>query len=181
LGRLAIAFPLVFLFWILAAPVMNAVVTTVATPIIHILDWHDLTRDIQLDGDRVHFYYAPSDGKPVVADYRRISYNFVFLVALILAVPDVRPRLRLKTLIIGLLILFPIHVFRIVVFILNHYGQHMLSGDVTLYPFLYRKVLFYSYRLTLLLDGYLTPVVIWAGLFFYYKWNRIYMERFSKD
>ena len=92
---MAVAFPLIFLFWILAVPVMNTIVTAVATPIIYILDWHDVTGDIHTDDDKIYFSYSPSDGKPVTADFRRLSYNFVFLVALILAIPDVRPRLRL--------------------------------------------------------------------------------------
>jgi hypothetical protein len=170
-----IAFPLVFLVWILTVPVMNTVITSLATPIIYILDWHDVTDNIRVDGDMIYFYYSPSDGKPVVADYRRMTYNFVFLVALILAVPDIRPRLRMKILLIGLLILFPLHVFRVVIFILNHYGQYLRSGDKTLYPLLYRKFLFYSYRLQLLLDGYLTPLLIWGGLMFYYRWSYKYI------
>lgn len=156
---------------------MNVMVTTVAIPVIHILDWHDVTGKIHTDGDKIHFYYSPSDGKPIVADYRRISYNFVFLVALILAVPDIRPRLRLKILIIALAILFPLQVLRVAIFILNHYGQHLRVGEETLYPLIYRKFLFYSYRLQLLLDGYLTPIIIWVGLLFYYRWHREYLKR----
>jgi hypothetical protein len=176
LGRLAVVFPLIFLFWILAAPVMNTIVTAVATPIIYILDWHDVTENIRTEGDRIYFKYSPSDGKPVVADYRRLSYNFVFLVALILAVPDVRPRMRMKILLIGLAILFPIQVSRVVIFVINHYSQHIRAGEQTLYPLIYRKFLFYSYRLQLLLDGYLTPIVIWGGLMFYYKWSQNYLK-----
>jgi len=177
LGRLAIAFPLAFGVWILAAPVMNTIVTAVSIPIIHVLDWHDVTQRIHTEGSKIYFYFSPSDGQPVVADYRRISYNFVFLLALIMAVPDIRPRLRTKILIIGLLILFPLHVLRVVIFILNHYGQYLRSGETTLYPLLYRKFLFYSYRLQLLLDGYLTPLLIWGGLMFYYKWSRNYLKK----
>jgi hypothetical protein len=175
--RLIAVFPLVFLFWYAAAPVMNATVAFIAEPVVNILDWHDLTQDIKTEGSRFVLYFSPSDGKPVIGEYRRISYNFVFLVALILAVPDIRPRLRLKILVMGLLILYPLQVFRIVVFILNHYGQHMISGEQTLYPFLYRKSLFYIYRIQLVLDGYLTPIVIWAGLYLYYKWSSEYLMR----
>ncbi len=159
---------------------MNSVVTFFAAPLIHILDWHDVTGDIRTDGDKIYFFYSPSDGTPVVADYRRISYNFVFLVALILAVPDVRPKLRFKILLIALAILFPLQVLRVAVFILNHYSQHIRVGEETLYPWLYRKFLFYSYRSQLLLDGYLTPIVIWGSLLFYYKWSRDYLKKFKQ-
>ena len=134
---------------------MNAIVTFAAEPIVDALDTHRLTRDIHSDGDFVYISYSPSEGKPLVANYRRISYSFVFLVALILAVPDVKPKLRLKILILGLLILFPVHILRLVVFIFNHYGQHMHSGEVSLYPLFWRKALFYAERIFRLLQlGY---------------------------
>jgi len=156
---------------------MNAVITFVSEPIIDELDRRDFTKDIRVEGAYIHIDYYPSDGKPLVADYRRISYNFVFLVALVLAVPDVRPRLRLKILVLGLVILFPIHVFRIVIFVFNHYGQHMQIDGVSVYPLLIRKGLFYAERIFRLLDGYLTPVIIWFGLYFYYRWSGSYFKK----
>lgn len=156
---------------------MNKAVTFIAQPIVKGLDTHDLTRDMHTEGKNIYIAYAPSDGTPLVADYRRISYNFVFLVALILAVPDIRPRLRLRILGIGLLILFPIHILRVVIFVLNHYGQHMKIDGVSIYPYVIRKALFHAERIFRILDGYLTPVIIWLGLLFYYRWSGAYFKR----
>lgn len=159
---------------------MNIIVTAGAIPIIHILDWHDVTGEIQAEGDRIYFFYTPSDGRPQVADYRRMSYNFVFLMALILAAPDVRPRLRIKIMLMALAILYPLQVLRVVVFIINHYSQHLRSDGQMLYPWLYRKFLFYAYRTQLLLDGYLTPIIIWGSLMFYYRWSKNYLKKRRK-
>ncbi len=156
---------------------MNKAVTAIAQPIVKGLDTQDLTREMHTEGKYIYITYAPSDGTPLIADYRRISYNFVFLVALILAVPDVRVRMRLRILLIGLLILFPVHVLRVVIFVLNHYGQHMKMDGVSIYPYVIRKGLFHAERIFRILDGYLTPVIIWLGLLFYYRWSGTYFKK----
>jgi hypothetical protein len=127
----------------------------------------------------VKFYPSP-DGKPMSINSRNITFNTVFLMALIMAVPDIRNKLRLKILIIGIILLFPVQLLRICIYVLNYYGQHMQKDGIYVYPVLWRKSLFFGDLTLTRLDSMLVPVVIWAGLFFYYKWQYILIKRETK-
>jgi len=180
MGRLALAFPLSFAVWMMLAPLMTSIIVGIAEPIVYVLDWHDLTIDIVAQDCYFHVFTQAGGATPIVGDFRRISFNVIFLAALVLSVPDVRLKLRLKILVIGLGILFPLHVERVVVFILNNYGQHIQQHGQSIYPVVYRKFLFYLNRVQLPIDSMLTPVAIWFGLHFYYIWNRNFMMRDKK-
>ncbi|MFQ6008715.1 MAG: hypothetical protein ACE5K8_07165, partial [Candidatus Zixiibacteriota bacterium] len=80
-------------------------------------------------------------------------------------------------LIIAMILLFPVQVFRLVVTIFNYYGQHIKRDDESVYPVFWRKGLWYTERVLARLDGQLIPVVIWAGLFFHYKWSYKYFKK----
>ncbi len=147
-----------------------------------LFDGYDLTQSLVVEENGISIYYAPSpDNKPHRINYRKISFNSVFLLALIMAVPNVDPRLRAKILIIGFLLLFPVQILRIVLIVFNHYGQHMRMDGVNLYSDIPRKVIYYSDRIITRLDGQIIPVAIWAGLFFYYRWYPEYVRRTSSD
>lgn len=149
-------------------------------PIVYLLDWHDYTQKIAYSGSITElFFYDSPGGRPLNFEYRTFSFNFVPLLALILAVPDVRPKLRLKILLIGMALIFPFHVFRLVLLMLNYYGQHMQTSEGPAYPFLYRKGLYYADLIIIRLDGYLTALTIWFGLMFYYKWQYKYFKKAS--
>lgn len=157
---------------------MNTVLTTIAEPIIFLFDNHDITQALDSNGKNIILRYAPTpDGQPFIFNYRNLSYNTVFLLALIMAVPNVRPRLRIRILILGLLLLFPIQIFRIVIVVFNYYGQHMQMDGNAFYSDIPRKGLLYTERTMARLDGQVIPVLIWAGLYFYYKWARQYFKR----
>jgi len=110
-------------------------------------------------------------------NYRNLTFGAVFLVALIMAVPDVRPKMRLKILLIGLGVVFSTQVFRVSLEVFNYYGQNMLMDGESLYPVFWRKTLYQTARAMARLDGQAIPVMIWAGLYFYYLW---YSRHFRK-
>lgn len=152
-----------------------------AEKVIFLCDGYDLTKAIRTSGHTMFLVYAPSpDGKPWPMNYRNVSFGVVFLVALIMAVPDVRPKLRLKILLLGLAIVYCAQVFRVVIEVFNYYGQNMLMDGESLYPVFWRKTLFQIERAMARLDGQAIPVMIWAGLYFYFQWyNRYFKNRSS--
>jgi hypothetical protein len=176
--RFVIFFLVAFGLWFLTTSVVNTALTFCGGKIVFLFDSYDLTKAIDSAGKNIIVHYAPSpDGKPYVFNYRNITFNTVFLLALIMAVPNVDSKVRLKVLIIAMTLLFPVQIFRLVVTVFNYYGQHMQMDGESLYPVVYRKGLWYTERVLARLDGQLIPVVIWAGLFFYYQWYYRYFKK----
>lgn len=176
--RLVLYFILAFLLWMVTTPAVNTVLTFCGEKIVLLFDDFDITQSIKSAGRNIIVTYFPSpDGKPWVINYRNLTFNTVFLIALIMAVPDVNYKLRLKILGLGFLILFPFQVARLVVTVFNYYGQHMEIDNQSIYPTVPRKALYYTERAMARLDGQLVPVAIWAGLFFYYKWHYKFLKR----
>lgn len=126
-------------------------------------------------------YYSPTPtGKPFALDYRFVSYNLPFLIALVMAVPDTRMKIRLKILALGSVMLFMIDVLMLVVGMLNYYATLAVNGQ----PFFsaaWTTILHYAERLATRLNGEVPPLLIWAGLFFYYKWYRDSVQRRDKS
>jgi hypothetical protein len=176
--RFVVFFLVAFGLWFLTAPVVNHVLVFCAEKIVFLFDNYDITKAIDSVGKKIYVLYAPSpDGEPYGLNYRHLTFNTVFLLALIMSVPNVDSKLRLKILIIGMICLFPVQVFRLVVTVFNYYGQHIKRDGESIYPAVYRKGLWYSERILARLDGQLIPVAIWAGLFFYYKWYYRYFKK----
>jgi hypothetical protein len=154
------------------APALASVSAHISEPLVRLFDHHDLTRSVIAAASSVYMYYSPTPtGKPFALDYRFVSYNIPFLLALILAVPDTRIKTRLKILAFGFMMLFTIDVLMLVVGMLNYYATLDVNGQ----PFFstaWTNVLYYADRFATRLNGEVPPLLIWAGLFFYYKWYR---------
>jgi hypothetical protein len=165
------------LLWYLLSPVLAVIVGNVGEFLVRVADWHDLTRTIDIQGDQIYVQYIPaSSDQALIIGYRRFSYGIVLLIALILAVPDVRWRLRLKILLLGSAMMFSLQVFRFAALVLDHYGQHVRHLGEPIYPMLYRRLLHYADKLMLRLEGHVIPLLIWAGLYLYYQWYRRFLQ-----
>jgi hypothetical protein len=180
--RFILAFVLVYILWHLTAPLANKVFTYVSGNIVMMLDRADYTKSVNSVGRYIVVDYEPTkDGKPLTLEYKGFTFNTVFLVALILAVPKVEYRLRLKILFLGLLILFPVQVFKFVIYVFNHYCQNMRRrSGAYIYPAYIYHAIGYADRVMWRIDGQIIPVMIWAGLFYYYKWHNIF-TRLKKE
>ena len=141
-------------------------------PLVRLFDTHGLTRSVTATAATVYLYYSPTPtGKPFALDYHFVSYNLPFLIALIMAVPDTRMKIRLKILALGFVTLFAIDVLMLVVGMLNYYATLDINGQ-PFYSAAWTKMLYYAERLAARLNGEVPPLLIWGGLFFFYIWNR---------
>jgi len=170
---------LAYLLWLYTTPVANKVYTFCGEKVILLLDRDNFTKSITAKDKYIIINYAPSpDGKPRVTGYDKYTYNTAFLLALILAVPRINYKLRIKILALGLIFLYPVQVLRLVIYVFDFYAQYMRWGSgEPYYSTLFRKTLFFSKRALARLDGQLIPIIIWAGLFYYYKWHNMFMQR----
>ena len=176
--RFLVFFVAAFLFWLATTPICTPILTFCTEKIVKVFDTHDFTEGMISRGKTIALKYAPSpDGKPHFMNARNISFNTVFLLALIMAVPDVNYKLRLKILLLGFIVLFPVQVVRLTIYILNYYATHMQMDGAPIYHSLWRKILFYGDLTLTRLDSMLVPVIIWAGLYYYYKWHAVFQKR----
>ncbi len=144
-----------------------------------LFDSNNFTKSVNSKDSYIIVDYAPSpDGKPRITKYHVYTFNTVFLIALIMAVPGVKYKLRLKILLLGLILLFPVQLFRLALFVFNYYGERMMwTSGKPVYSEFYRNAFFFSKRVLARLDGQLIPILIWAGLYYYYKWHKTFMKR----
>lgn len=157
------------MIWKWTAPPVNRLLTTCAAPVARALDGFDLTKSITSAGTQIRIDYKAAP-QPLLIYYRQISYGTVFLLALIMAVPDVRHRLRLKILAIGTGLILATQVMRIVTYTLNHYGQHLQIDGHEIYSDIPRLALVYIENTLGGGGNQIIPVIIWFALFFYYVW-----------
>lgn len=147
-----------------------------------LFDGAGYTKAIKSDSEFVVVAYGPrSETKMLTLEYKGFTFNTVLLIALIMAVPDVNYKLRLKILILGMVLLYPIQVFRLVIFIFNYYCQNLRRSDgATIYSSFMHNAIGYADKTLIRIDGQIIPVIIWAGLFYYYKWHNIYTKMIKK-
>ena len=173
--RFVTTFIIVYLLWHFSAPVANKAFTFFGGNIVMLFDRAGHSKIIEpVDEYVVIKYGLPEDLKTLTLEYKGFTFNTAFLLALIMAVPNVNYKLRLKILILGLVILYPIQVFRLVVYIFNYYCHNLQrKSGATIYPTFLHHAIGYADRVLIRIDGQIIPVFIWACLFYYYKWHNV--------
>ncbi len=166
------------------APLANKVFTFFARNVVMALDGTGYTQNILAKGRYIVITYQASkkwDATDHTVEYKGYTVNMVFLVALIMAVPQVNYKLRLKILLLGLLILFPVQIFKFVIYVFNYYCQNMRrKSGAFIYPAYMHHAIGYADRIMWRIDLQIIPVIIWAGLFYYYKWHNIFTKLMKK-
>ena len=176
--RFILFFALAYIIWDFTAPVGTRLLSDIAGGIIMTADRTDYTKDITSTGKYIVVHYEPTtDGKPLTLEYKGFTFNSVLLVALIMAVPSVHYKIRLKILLLGLLILYPVQIFKFVIYVFNHYCQNMRrKSGAFIYPAYLHHSIGYIDKVMWRIDGQIIPVLIWGGLFYYYKWHKIFTK-----
>lgn len=176
--KFLVIFAVTFTIWHFTAPVGTKVFASIAGGIVKIFDRAGFTKSISSYDEYIvvnHKY--DKDEKPLFLEYKGFSFNAVFLITLIMIVPNVNYKLRLKILVLGLLIIFPEQIFRLVIYIFNYYCLNISrKGGATIYPAYIHNTIGYIDKVMIRIDGQIVPVVIWAALFYYYKWHNIYSK-----
>jgi hypothetical protein len=140
------------------------------------IDSADHTKDVRFHGKYMVIDYGPTkEGKSLTLEYKGFTFNTVLLIALIMAVPKVKYKLRLRILLLGIVILFPVQVFRLVVYIFNYYCLNIRRrSGAFIYPAYLHHSIGYVDKILIRVDGQIIPVIIWGALFYYYKWHYIF-------
>jgi len=179
LGKFIGVFAIAFTIWHFTAPVGAWFYAGTADLVVRALDGKNITNKISSEnGYIIVDHRRGREDKPLVLEYKGFTFNSVFLIALTMIVPGVNHKLRIKILIIGLLLLFPEQIFRLVVTIFSYYAEKMRMRDGGyIYPMYLIRSVNYVEGAMIRIDGQIIPVVVWAALFYYYKWHNIFTKR----
>jgi hypothetical protein len=173
-----IFFAAAFFVWDATKPVGAKIFAYSGEKIVKVLEKKNTTQNVLTKGGDIFVFYHPSaDNKPLSTKFRHYTFNGVFLFALIMAVPKVNYKMRLKILILGFIFIFPFQLLLFVVYVLNSYAQRMMIREGFLYPDFIRFLLSYGQKILIRVEGQLVPILIWGGLFYYYKWHNILAGR----
>ena len=169
--RFIVFFALAYIIWDFTAPLGAKILGGVAGVLVKAVDNHDFIIDVKGAGKNIVVVQQKAkDIQPLSLEYKGFTFNTVLLVALIMAVPDLKYKLRAKILFLGIIILFPVQVFRLFVFIINYYKNIKMTGTDYIFTGFMRNTFGYIDKVLIRIDGQILPVVVWAALLYYYKW-----------
>jgi hypothetical protein len=171
--RLVLFFAFFYLLWYHLSPFYNQVLALVSEEILQISESSELkiTKDVIAVGKQLQVYLIP-EGSPVVElEGNLVHFDMVLLFALIWAVPQVSIKKRMKIFLLGFLIIFGLHWFKIFVFFKQYYSDHIQLDGVSYWSPFQRKVYLYLSTFIFGIMNQIFPVIIWSLLYVPYWWN----------
>ena len=172
--RLIFFFALFYLLWYCLSPFYNTILAGVSEQVIRLSETGGLkiTRSITAVEKHIWIYHIPA-GSPVTK-YRGnlVHFDMVLLFALIWAVPNLDVRKRLKIFLLGGLIVFGVHVVKLLVYAKHTYASHIIV-DGTDYFTPFQKAVYRSLKEFFIKVGnQAVPVLIWSLLFVNHWWGK---------
>jgi hypothetical protein len=173
-----ISFFLLFYFaWYLLTPVYNHILAPPASLVLKISEMTGihLTNSLEPKGDHIFVHHAASEKNPnftVRVWARVVHFDLVLLSALIWAVPNIDRKKRIRIFLCGLLILFPLHLLKILIFVKHEYSLHVRVGGVYNWSTSGRIVYRYLADFILLVANQVLPILIWSLLYAKYWWRK---------
>lgn len=156
--KFVICFALLSLAWGLFAPGYNRLVIGAVNRITLLLEEPPIST-LRMVGDNVGVYLYQEPGKLAwgYSGYG-LHYGLVLLLSLLLATPNVKPLKRVELILIGLGLLFLVHLVALIVRVrLAYVYYHVVPGSTKTFLFNWINVFF-------IIGERLFPVLIWSGL-----------------
>jgi hypothetical protein len=101
-----------------------------------------------------------------------VHFDTVLLFALIFAVPGINWKKRMKILLLGLAIVFVLHLFKILIFVKHAYSLHIKVGGVPYWSLTQQKAYRYLNDFIILIVNQIFPILIWSLLYVKYWWDK---------
>ncbi len=115
-------------------------------------------------------YHIPKGSPPIKYEGDLVHFDMVLLFALIWAVPNINFKKRLKIFLLGIIIIFGVHVIKIFVYAKHEYAQHIKLDEVRYFSsferVVYRKLKDFFLRV----GNQLMPILVWSLLYIKQWW-----------
>ena len=177
LVRLVFFFALFYLLWYFLSPLYNQVLAPLSEQIIKLseIGGKHITNSMQVEGKYIFVHHIASEQNPelcVRITTNVVHFDMVLLFALIWAVPHVILKRRMKIFLLGFLIVFVLHLFKIFIFVKSDYALHIKIDGVPYWSPIQQNVYRYLGDFILLVVNQIFPVLIWGLLYWKYWWIR---------
>jgi hypothetical protein len=127
-------------------------------------------------------YHIPKGSAPIKYRGGLVHFDMVLLFALIWAVPNINFKRRLKIFLLGILIIFGVHLIKIFVYVKHEYAQHIKLDEVLYFSPFQRAVYRNLKDFFLRVGNQLVPILVWSLLYVKYWWKSGQrMERMKDD
>jgi hypothetical protein len=161
--------------WYFLSPLYNQILAPLSTQILKLseIGGVHITNSMQVEGKYIFVHHIASEKNPERSVRIRtnvVHFDMVLLFALIWAVPQVTLKRRMKIFLLGILILFVLHLFKIFIFVKSDYALHIKVDGVSYWSPLQQKVYRYLNDFILLVVNQIFPVLIWGLLYWRYWW-----------
>jgi hypothetical protein len=170
-------FPLFYAAWYLLTPAYNQILAPPACLVLRLseITGITLTQSLEPKGEHIFVHHAASEKNPdltVRVWARVVHFDLVLLFALIWAVPNVDRSRRIKLLLIGLALLFPLHLLKILILVKHEYSMRVQVGGVYYWSTSGRMVYQYLTGFIIVVANQVLPLLIWGALYAKYWWKR---------
>ena len=172
--RLVFFFGFFYLLWYYLSPFYNDILSGVSEKIIQLSEIGELKITESVIGmeKQIWVYHIPKDSPPIKYQARFVHFDMVLLFALIWAVPNINFKKRLNLFLLGIFIIFGVHVIKIFVYVKHEYAQHIELDEVRYFSPFQRAVYLNLKEFFLRVGNQLMPILIWSLLYVKHWWTR---------
>jgi hypothetical protein len=171
--RLVFFFAFFYLLWYYLSPFYNKILAFVSEEVIQFSEIGKLklTESVKGIENQIWVYHIAKDSSPIKYKGNGVHFDMVLLFALIWAVPNINFEKRLKFFLLGIFIIFGVHVIKIFVYVKHEYAQHIQLDEV-LYFSPFQRAVYRNFKdFFLRVGNQLMPILIWSLLYWKYWWK----------
>ncbi len=174
--RLVFFFLLFYTLWYFLSPVYNHILAPISEQILKFseIGGQPITNSMEVFKKDIFLHHVASQTNPELAvriTAGAVHFDMVLLFALIWAVPKVKLKKRMNIFLLGLAIVFALHLFKIFVFVKYDYAQHIKVDGLPYWSPFQQKVYCYLNDFILLIVNQIFPVLIWSLLYVKHWWK----------
>ena len=172
--RLVFFFAFFYLLWYYLSPFYNIILAGVSEEVIQFSETGKLKITESVEGVEkwIWVYHIPKDSAPIKYRGNLVHFDMVLLFALIWAVPNIDFKKRLKLFLLGIFIIFGVHVIKIFVYVKHEYAQHIKLDDVRYFSPFQRAVYWNLKEFFLRVGNQLMPILVWSLLYVKHWWKK---------
>lgn len=175
--RLIFFFVLFYVLWYFLSPAYNHVLAPPSTVILKLSEMggEHITNSMEAKGRNILVHHAASARNPDLAvrvKSRVLHFDMVLLFALIWAVPHIHWKKRMRIFLLGFVILFGLHLLKILIFVKREYSQNIKVDGVPYWSPFQAKAYYYLGDFVILVGNQIFPILIWSLLYVKYWWGK---------
>lgn len=172
--RLVFFFAFFYLLWYFLSPFYNRILAGSSEAVIQFSETGELkiTKSVKAEEKSIWVYHIPEDSRPIKYRGNMVHFDMILLFSLIWAVPNINFKKRLRLFLLGIIIIFGVHLLKMFVYVKHEYAQHIKFDGVHYFSPFQRAVYGNLKDFFLTIGNQLMPILIWSLLFVKHWWRQ---------